>query len=171
MSASDRAMAGEERMLSFEVMGTVYTLPIASVLEVTEGAAIAAVPSLPRSCGGIMNWHGDALPIVWPSLLFDGVREAPMAAGAPPHVLVVAERAGGRARLGLPVDRVLGLVNGPAAVARGEGLVADRRPIDGRVVSVLDPQRVVARAVEVIHESIDPVDGDPANPDQQGEMA
>lgn len=146
-----------ERLLSFEAAGTVYALPIASVLEVTEGGVLAAVPSLPRPCGGVVNWHGDALPLVWPSLLFDGKHDPNGGTRAPAHVLVVAERAGGGARLGLPVDRVLGLVDGPPDLARGEEqLVADRRPIEGRVVGVLDPRLVVARAAELIQRSVEP---------------
>jgi hypothetical protein len=150
------ALASEERLLSFEVAGALFTLPIASVVEVSEAAALAAVPGLPRSCGGVMNWHGDALPVIWASLLLEGTPRA-ADAGAPAHVLVLAEPGGG-ARLGLPVDRVLGLVDGPAAIARGDGPVAERRPLDGRVANVLDPRRMLARAVEVIQRSIESIE-------------
>ena len=44
----------------------------------------------------------------------------------------------------MPVDRVLGLVDGVGVAARGADPVAERRPIGGRVVSVIDPQRLVA---------------------------
>jgi chemotaxis signal transduction protein len=156
------AGSGEERLLTFEVDGALYTLPIASVLEVTERGAIVAVPGLPRPCGGVMNWHGDPLPVVVPRLLFDDAAELD-AEAACEHVLVVADRSETGARLGLPVDRVLGLVNGPAVASHGGELVAERCPLDGRIANVLDPRRLVARAAEVIQYRIDPIDGNPAN--------
>jgi hypothetical protein len=72
----------------------------------------------------------------------------------PSNILVITDRAGDAPRLGLSVDCVLGLVDGHAA----EGLPADalweRRSIDGRVASVIDPKRLVAQAREVIENSV-----------------
>ena len=66
------------------------------------------------------------------------------------HVLVVASRDDEPAQLGLPVDRVIGLVDG-SRHGRGAGkLVVERRPVEGRLVSVLDPRRLVERATDVI---------------------
>jgi hypothetical protein len=51
----------------------------------------------------------------------------------------------------MPVDRVIGLVPGQGYDARkGEGLVVERRPVDGRIVHILDPMALVARGAEVI---------------------
>ena len=81
----------------------------------------------------------------------------PLEGGAQPgaaSVLVLSDRAARCARLGLPVDRVLGLVEG----AGGEG---DRRrsgggapAVDGRLMHVVDPARLVARAQEIIQDSL-----------------
>jgi chemotaxis signal transduction protein len=151
-----RREAGD-RLLTFEVSGTVYALPISGVLEVAEVGRICCVPTVPIRCGGVVNWHGDALPIVWPSLLFgeaecqkpeDPAEET--AADSGQQVLVVSDRPDDRGRMGLPIDRVLGLVDGPARIRPGSELVVERRPVDGRVVSVLDPRRLVGRAIEVI---------------------
>ena len=56
------------------------------------------------------------------------------------------------ARMGMPVDRVIGLVDGagPAAQEKSGDLVVERRPIDGRIVHILDPGALVARGEEVI---------------------
>ena len=151
MSRSAITAACEERLLTFEVGRSLYALPIAGVIEVAEVGPLACIPSLPMQIGGVVNHRGDALPVLRRSSLLD-VDEATLP--EPAHVLVVTDRATGGARLGLPVDRIVGLVDGAAAVARGVHPVAERRPIDGRVANVLDPKRLVARAQEVIERSL-----------------
>jgi len=111
---------------------------------------MASIPTLPRELGGVINYHGDALPVLNPQPLL-GV-EAP--GQAPGNVLVMTDRHGDSARLGLPIDRVLGLVAGAASSTAGDDAVAERRSIDGRVANVLDPRRLVAKAKEVIGASL-----------------
>jgi chemotaxis signal transduction protein len=144
-------MQMHERLLTFEVGGSVYGLPIACVVEVSEVEEISSVPTVPIGTAGVMNLHGDALPVVRRSTLLE-VEEAGLP--APAHVLVIATRPTGGARLGMPVDRIIGLVDGAAASSPGGDPVAERRPIDGRVVSVLDPRRLVARAGEAIENAL-----------------
>jgi hypothetical protein len=45
-------------------------------------------------------------------------------------------------------------VDGAPATARGEDPVAERRAMEGRVMFVLDPQRLVARAKDQIESSL-----------------
>jgi len=151
MSASAAAHGSEDRLVTFEVGDSVYALPIAGVIEVTEAEALACIPTLPSQIGGVINYHGDALPVIHRPSLLD-LDEAELS--EPRHVLVLGEGRTGGACLGLLVDRVVGLVDGAAAVARGPGPVAERRPVGGRVVHVLDPKRLVARAREVIDQSL-----------------
>ena len=153
-----------------------YALPIAEVHEVAETVRICCVPTISQDLVGVMNWHGDALTIVATSLLFDGLEIEGLAAEDPsddegdevtqtresveppaasaglaaPHVLVVSGRVDEPACLGLPIDRVIGLVDGVRRRREGRRLVVERRPVDGRVVNVLDPRRLVLRATEVI---------------------
>ncbi len=151
MSGRGPGTAEDDRLLTFEVAGSVFALPIWGVIEVAEIAELACVPSVPPSVAGVLNYKGDALPVVRRERLLDleagGVSE-------PEHVLVVTDRALGSARLGLDVDRVLGLVDGSAASAHGSGPVAERRPIDGRVARILDPSRLIERAQGVIEASL-----------------
>jgi purine-binding chemotaxis protein CheW len=140
-----------ERLLSFEVGGSVYALPIADVAEVTEPGRIVAVPTLPLHVGGVMNHQGDALPIVHRNVLFEVATER---LAEPRHVLVLARSPEDRGALGIPIDRILGLVEGAGGVARGADAVVDRRPIEGRVVSVLDARRLLERAAEAIEASV-----------------
>ena len=140
-----------ERLLTFEVAAHVYAVPIGDVAEVTDLADIAVVPTLPLRVGGVMNHHGDALPVVHRHILFE-TGEADLA--DPEHVLVLEPSGEERGGLGVPVDRILGLVDGSGGTARGEDAVVERRPMEGRVVSVLDTRRLVQRAVEAIEKSV-----------------
>lgn len=153
-----------ERLLTFEYAQAMYALPIAEVHEVAEAQRICCVPTIPVDEVGVMNWHGDALPVVSAGLLLGAVEDdadaeidAPEGAVPEPrppvrvnHVLVVSARDDEPARLGLPIDRVLGLVDGPRRRRGGQELVVERRPLEGRVVNVLCPRMLVARATEVI---------------------
>jgi CheW-like domain len=140
-----------ERLLSFEVGGSVYAVPIADVAEVTEPGRIVAVPTLPLPVGGVMNHQGDALPVVHRGVLFEVAAEQ---LAEPRHVLVLARSPEDRGALGIPIDRILGLVEGAGGVARGADAVVERRPIEGRVVSVLDARRLFERAAEAIENSV-----------------
>ena len=111
MEGPETAVVGE-RLLTFEVSDVVYALPIAEVLEVSDGARLTCIPTLPSRCGGVMNWHGDALPVIRPQLLLRGGElgddeledvDETVEAGADGHVLVVTDRPEEQARLGLPI--------------------------------------------------------------------
>lgn len=148
----ERAADGNAgRLLTFEVAGSAYALPIADVAEVAEISRIAGIPTIPAGVGGVVNHHGDALPVVRREVLFEtagGVLEEPR------HLLVLARDPDDPEALGVPVDRVLGLVEGVGGVARGPDGVVERRPIDGRLVSVLDTQQLLRRAVGAIERSV-----------------
>jgi len=150
-----------DRVLTFEFEDVRYALPIAWVLEVAEKDRVTSVPSLALPMGGVMNWHGEALPLIATELLLGRDRDE---AGATPfgaattvgyaqeQVLVVASSPGSSACLGMPVDRVIGLVDGAGDSTRrsDDSLVVERRPIDGRIIHVLDPAVLVARGREVV---------------------
>jgi len=148
---SDSVRPSEERLLTFEIGNSLYALPIAGIVEVAEvDEVFAAIPTLPAALGGVINFHGDALPVLNWSALFDA--QTP---GNPANFLVITNRRSDVARLGVPVDRVLGLVDGGAPPSGGSEIVAERRSIEGRVANLLDPQRLVARAKQVIASSLE----------------
>ena len=135
-----------ERLLTFEIARSLFAMPIAGVLEVTERAESACIPTVPARVAQVMNYRGDALPVVKSERLlsFEGESEEPG------NVLVVTDRTSPVPRFGLDVDRVLGLCDGSCPASSDGSVVAERRPLDGRVASILDPARLVARAREVI---------------------
>jgi chemotaxis signal transduction protein len=161
VSAAMSSIDDSDRLLTFIVDDVRYALPIAWVVEVAEKGRVTSVPSMALPVGGVMNWHGEALPLVATELLLGRDRDE---AGATPfgaattvgyaqeQILVVAEKPGSSACLGMPVDRVIGLVDGAGDRDghAGGSLVVERRPIDGRIIHVLDPATLVARGGEVI---------------------
>jgi chemotaxis signal transduction protein len=141
----------DDRMLAFEIGSSLYALPISAVVEVTEiDEAFSAVPTIPAKIGGVINFYGDALPVLASDALL-GVSGAE--AKSPMQIVVLTDGPHEKARLGLPVDEVLGLVSGQRAVALGADPVAERRSIDGRVAHILDPTRLLALAATVIERS------------------
>lgn len=161
MSAQAAARDDGDRLLMFLFEDIQYALPIAWVVEVAEKDRVTSVPSLALPVGGVMNWQGEALPLVATELLLGRDRDE---AGATPfgaattvgyaqeQVLVVSEKPGTAARMGMPVDRVIGLVDGGQSVGpqAAQELVVERRPVEGRIVHILDPGALVARGEEVI---------------------
>jgi chemotaxis signal transduction protein len=169
-----------DRLLTFEVGHAAYALPIEAVLEVAEAESAPCIPGLPQEVAAVMNWHGDTLTLVASRLLVASAEDHAAGAepglqpmGAAPadsqeeqcdeagpgdgertilrqQVLVLSDRGDGSAMLGMPVDRVIGLVDGAGPTGRSHEVVVERRPVDGRVISVLDPQRLVERAEEII---------------------
>jgi len=143
----------DERLLTFEIGASLYALPISGVVEVTEvEEGFASIPTLPSRLGGVINFHGDALPVLRSGALLGVEGDAPK---MPAQVVVVTDRPTEQARLGLPVDDILGLVDGPRAIARGADPVAERRSIDGRVAKILDPARLVEKAESVIENAFE----------------
>lgn len=143
-----------ERLLTFEVAGSVYGLPISDIAEVAEVGALVCIPSVSPRIGVVTNLHGDALPVIRRGVLF-GVEESSL--DEPQHLLVLAPSKEESARVGVPVDRVLGLADGravaaanAAALAAEAETVTERQPIDGRVVQILDTHRLIERAGEAI---------------------
>ena len=142
----------QNRLLTFEIGSSLFALPIEGVHEVAEVAELACIPTLSRDVAGVINYRGDALPVVRRERLLE---PGAGALDAPQHVLVISDRPSSPPCLGLEVDRVLGLVDGqPSVNGRGSEPVAERRPHDGRLLQVVDPPRLVARARKVIEDAL-----------------
>jgi len=136
-----------DRLLSFEIHDALFALPIAGVLEVADAGRRACVPTLSPELAWVCNYRGEALPVLSREKLLDlGARPS----GGAEHVLVVANPRSGIACFGLEVDRVLGFIEGPPVVERGSDLVIERRPVGGRLATILDAGLLVDRARHVI---------------------
>lgn len=136
------ADAAPTRLILFEVGEAVYGLPIADVLEVLEHASRVGIPTLPLSVGGVVNHHGEALPVIAPAALFEGVEgERPAE-----HLLVLGGIGSEAGQLGVPVERVLGLADAVLRAPAGADWIRERVTVDERIVAVLDAPRALDRA-------------------------
>ena len=122
MGPADEEIHSERQWLAFEINRTRYALPIDSILEIEEpGREARCIPGVSMGMVAVVNWHGSALPVVASDLLVASESEwatfeAAMLPDIPTrwseaHVLVLSERDDEMPRLGLPVDRVLGLLD------------------------------------------------------------
>lgn len=143
-------MDSGDRLLSFEIQGQLFAMPIAGVLEVADRNGHSCIPSIPVDVACVVNYRGDALPVVRREHLLD---IAPESEAGGEHILVLTDSRTSTARLGLDVDRVLGFIDGSGARALGSDPVAERRPEQGRVAHILDPVRLIERARNVIEDS------------------
>ena len=141
-----------DRLLAFELAGALYALPIMDVAEVTDVPDIAAVPMLSAEIGGVVNYHGDALPVVYGRALFELEQEC-----VHHHLLVLAKDLDDPKRYGLPVDQIRGLVDDRPGRNRTPGsVICERRPHGDRLMSVLDPDELFKRAASMIELSMAP---------------
>lgn len=161
MTASVMPPSDTDRQLMFLFGDVRYAMPIAWVVEVAEKARVTSVPSLALPVGGVMNWNGEALPVVATELLLgregDEAGATPFGAAttvgyAQEQVLVISASPGSPARMGMPVDRVIGLMDGSVEqkIKQPGQMVVERRPVEGRLVHILDPEALVARGEAVI---------------------
>jgi chemotaxis signal transduction protein len=149
---SARLGAIDERLLTFEIAGSLFAMPIEGVLEVAELSELACIPTVPEDVASVMNYRGDALPVVRRERLLSLAPNADEST----HVLVVTDRKTPVPRFALAVDHVLGLIDGSCPESRDGKVVVDRRPLNGRMANILDPARLVARAREVVEGSLEP---------------
>lgn len=149
---SERLGAIDERLLTFEIAGSLFAMPIEGVLEVAELSELACIPTVPEDVASVMNYRGDALPVVRRERLLSLAPNADEST----HVLVITDRKTPVPRFALAVDHVLGLIDGSCPESRDGKVVVDRRPLNGRMANILDPARLVARAREVVEGSLEP---------------
>ena len=129
-----------------------YALPLASVLRVLPVARLKALPGAPHFVPGLLDLHGEAIPVVDLSRL----------AGTPPdavrydtRILLVEIDAGGRRRrLGLKAERVVGVASidgelADAGVASAPWLGQVAPGADG-MLQLVDPDRLLAPDVEAL---------------------
>ncbi len=139
-----------DRVLVFELGGGAWALPLRDVREVADPGELRAVPTVPRSVASVTNHRGEPLVVMALAALL-GVPARPSGAGR--QLLVIGGDGDEPGRLGLLVDRVLGLAEPPAASAGADGVVRARGAYEGRMLQLLDAARVMARCEEIVTEA------------------
>jgi purine-binding chemotaxis protein CheW len=113
------------RLVVFALEGQRYALPLSATERVLPMVAVSALPKAPAIALGLINFHGQAIPVVDIRRRFN---LPPRDYGLDAHLLVARTS---RRILAVPVDRVLGVTEVPAealtapdAVLPGIGHVA-----------------------------------------------
>lgn len=125
-------------MIVFALGSARYAIELRWVREVVTLGFVTAVPTAPQAVGGVCNLHGAILPVLDVAALLD------QPAGPPPRQgdgALVLEAEG--LICALRVDQV----DHVASLTATEGAVVDAT---GRPLVLLDPQRLVRRAIEVV---------------------
>ena len=132
-------------VIVFAIGAARYAVELRWVREVVTLGFVTAVPTAPPALGGVCNLHGTILPVLDVSALLDQPPGAPARQG---DGALVIEADG--VVCGLRVDQVDHVATLPE---RESGAVVDAA---GRPLTLLDPQRLLRRAVELVNASIEP---------------
>ena len=125
-------------MIVFALGSARYAIELRWVREVVTLGFVTAVPTAPPAVGGVCNLHGAILPVLDVAALLD------QPGGPPPRQgdgALVLEAEG--LICALRVDQV----DHVASLTASEGAVVDAT---GRPLVLLDPQRLVRRAIEIV---------------------
>jgi chemotaxis signal transduction protein len=125
-------------VIVFTIGAARYALELRWVREVVSLGFVTAVPTAPVALGGVCNLHGAILPVLDIGVLLDGPAGPPARQG---DGALVIEMEG--VVCAFRVDQV----DHVASLFETGGAVADAA---GRSLTLLDPARLVRRAVEVV---------------------
>ncbi len=107
-------------LLTFEVAGQTYGMPVGSVVRIIEMVTITALPGAPDSIQGIINVHGKAVPVVDLRRCF-GLPQVAYTLHTP---IILVHVDNGLHTLGLVVDAVDQVLDAPSeGLERTEAIV------------------------------------------------
>ncbi|HSD87678.1 MAG TPA: chemotaxis protein CheW [Kofleriaceae bacterium] len=136
-------------VIVFAIGAARYAVELRWVREVVTLGFVTAVPTAPPALGGVCNLHGTILPVLDVSALLDHAPGPPARQG---DGALVIEADG--MICGLRVDQVDHVATLPERTnVQGGGAVVDAA---GRPLTLLDPQRLLRRALEIVTSSIEP---------------
>lgn len=131
-------MAELRNVIVFAIGSARYAIELRWVREVVTLGFVTAVPTAPAALGGVCNLHGSILPVLDVASLLD------QPAGPPPRQgdgALVLEAEG--TTCALRVDQV----DHVASLTDSGGAVVDAA---GRPLTLLDPARLIRRALELV---------------------
>lgn len=131
-------MAELRNVIVFAIGATRYAVELRWVREVVTLGFVTAVPTAPPALGGVCNLHGTILPVLDVAALLD---QPPGPAARQGDGAIVLEAEG--VVCGLRVDQV----DHVASLFETAGAVVDAA---GRPLTLLDPQKLVRRAQELV---------------------
>ncbi len=140
-------MAELRNVIVFALGAARYAVELRWVREVVTLGFVTAVPTAPPALGGVCNLHGTILPVLDVSALLD-LPPGPAARQGDGALVIEAEGM----ICGLRVDQV----DHVASLYETGGAVVDAT---GRPLTLLDPQRLLRRALELVTSSVAEVEG------------
>jgi chemotaxis protein histidine kinase CheA len=136
-------------VIVFAIGAARYAVELRWVREVVTLGFVTAVPTAPPALGGVCNLHGTILPVLDVAALLD------LPAGPPARQgdgALVIEADG--IVCGLRVDQVDHVATLPGLGDGTSGAVVDTT---GRPLTLLEPQRLLRRAAELVGAALEPV--------------
>ncbi len=140
------------KVLVFHIGRERYALPLSGILRVLPAARLKALPGTPHYVAGLLDLHGEALPVIDLSRLAGSPAEA---VRYDTRILLVEAPAAGRVRrLGLKAERVAGVasLDGPladAGVVAAPWLGAVAAGAEG-MLQLVEPARLLAPEVAAL---------------------
>ena len=125
-------------VIVFAIGAARYAVELRWVREVVTLGFVTAVPTAPPALGGVCNLHGTILPVLDVAALLD-LPAGPAARQGDGALVIEAEGI----LCGLRVDQV----DHVASLLETGGAVVDAA---GRPLTLLDPQRLIRRALELV---------------------
>jgi len=130
-------VTAREPVLAFQLGGLLWALPVTDVRELAEVLPLWCVPTLPHSVAGVAQHRGAVLPVLSRGAFLESEGEED-AFGPARQLLLLGREADAPARLGIPVESVLGIEELEPTPADGPGPVRGRARLAGRPVRLLD---------------------------------
>jgi chemotaxis signal transduction protein len=131
-------------VIVFAIGAARFAVELRWVREVVTLGFVTAVPTAPPALGGVCNLHGTILPVLDVAALLDQPA-GPAARQGDGAIVLEAEGV----LCGLRVDQV----DHVASLSETGGAVTDA---NGRPLTLLDPQKLIRRAQELVDASIEP---------------
>ncbi|MEN8165296.1 MAG: chemotaxis protein CheW [Acidobacteriota bacterium] len=117
-----------------------FAVSVADVAEVIEVPAKTRVPATASVVDGVINHHGDILPVLHINTLLEIAGDAAPTSEKEVVGFIVGE---GEGRMVVPIDATLGLVQLPAEGDEGEGLIRRTVVVEDQAIAVLDVNRMM----------------------------
>lgn len=117
-----------------------FAVSIPDVAEVIEVPSKTRVPATAHVVAGVINHHGDILPVLQIDTLLEIADDASHPSEKEAIGFIVGE---GDGRMVVPIDATLGLVQLPAEGQKGEGLIRKTVVVEDQAIAVLDVKRMM----------------------------
>jgi len=133
--------------LLFRRHSRLFAVPVVDVAEMIEIPSSTRVPATPAVVTGVINHHGDILPVVDPDVLLDISSDERRHHSGDTIGFIVGEQ---DARLVIPIDATLGLFQLPREGNAGDGLIRKTVVVEDRAIAVLDVGLVIDRVETLV---------------------